>query len=219
VIQNFIGTTLKSNGYRVIQAFTGHEGVSLMLSYSPDLLLLDLGLPDAEGLEVLQLIRKQTLTPVIVVSARGQEREKVEALDHGADDYIVKPFGTSELIARIRTALRHSALLSDRGAPLNGKLTIGTLEIDLLRRHVTLNRNSVHLTPIEYKILTLLARNAGSVLTHEAIIREVWGGATDESHALRVNMANIRRKIEINPGTPQYIFTEVSVGYRMAESI
>jgi two-component system, OmpR family, KDP operon response regulator KdpE len=219
VIQNFISTILNSNGYKTIQAFTGQEGVSLMLSYTPDLIVLDLGLPDADGIEVLQIIRKQTLIPVIVVSARGQERDKVEALDHGADDYIVKPFGTSELMARIRTALRHYALLSDRDTPVNGKLSVGVLGIDLLRRHVTLNGSSVHLTPIEYKILALLARNAGRVLTHDAIIREVWGGATDESHALRVNMANIRRKIEINPGSPQYILTEVGVGYRMAEDI
>lgn len=219
VIQNFISAILNSNGYKAIPAHTGQEGVSLMLSYTPDMILLDLGLPDADGMEVLRLIRQQTLIPVIVVSARGQEQDKVAALDHGADDYMVKPFGTSELLARIRTALRHYALLSDRNVPINGKLSVGALEIDFFLRHVTLEGNTVHLTPIEYKILALLARNAGRVLTHDAIIHEVWGGATDEYHALRVNMANIRRKIEANPGTPQYILTEVGVGYRMAEDV
>jgi two-component system, OmpR family, KDP operon response regulator KdpE len=219
VIQNFIGTVLNANGYRVVRAATGHEGLSLMLSHIPDIILLDLGLPDLDGVEVLQSIRKQTHVPVIIVSARGHEQEKVDALDHGADDYVVKPFGTSELMARIRTALRHGIVSSDDSASVNGKLTFGMLEIDLFRRHVILNGESVHLTPIEYKILSLLAQNSGRVLTHDAIVREVWGGVTDESHALRVNMANIRRKIEINPGVPQYILTEVGVGYRMAESV
>lgn len=218
VIQNFIGTVLNSNGYRVVKAATGHEGLVLMLSHTPDVIMLDLGLPDLDGIEVLQSIRKHSRVPVIVVSARGREQEKVDALDHGADDYVVKPFGTSELMARIRSALRHSVLSADGNASGNGKLTFGTLEIDLFRRHVALGGENVHLTPIEYKILALLAQNAGRVLTHDAIVREVWGGLTDESHALRVNMANIRRKIEVNPGTPQYILTEVGVGYRMAES-
>ena len=219
VIQNFIGTILCSSGYRVVMAKSGREGLSLMLSHAPDVIVLDLGLPDLDGIEVLQSIRKQARTPVVVVSARGREQEKVEALDSGADDYIVKPFGTSELMARIRTALRHGMMSVGGGASADGKLLLGALEVDCIRRRVTLSGAGVHLTPIEYKILALLARNAGKVLTHDAIIREVWGGTTDESHTLRVNMANIRRKIEINPGAPQYILTEVGVGYRMVESV
>ena len=180
-------------------------------------MLLDLGLPDLDGLEVLKNVRMRSRVPVVVVSARGHEQEKVEALDLGADDYIVKPFGTSELMARIRTALRHSLAAPDGSAPADDILTIGKLEIDFARRRVSLDGQRIHLTPIEYKILALLAQNAGKVLTHDAIIRDVWGSFTDESHALRVNMANIRRKIESNPGSPQYILTEIGVGYRMVE--
>lgn len=219
VIQNFIATTLGSNGYRVVKAGSGQEGLSLILSHAPDVVLLDLGLPDIDGLQVLKSIRTQSRIPVVVVSARGHEHEKVEALDIGADDYIVKPFGTSELMARIRTALRHSLSAPDRGPSADGKLTIGALELDFAKRRITLDGQLIHLTPIEYKILALLAQNAGKVLTHDAIIREVWGSITDESHALRVNMANIRRKIESNPGSPQYILTEVGVGYRMVEGL
>jgi two-component system KDP operon response regulator KdpE len=217
VIQNFIATVLSSNGYRVVKAGSGQEGLSLILSHAPDVVLLDLGLPDLDGLEVLKSVRSRSRVPVVVVSARGHEQEKVEALDLGADDYIVKPFGTSELMARIRTALRHSQTAPDGSGAAAGKVTTGKLEIDFARRRVSMDSQAVHLTPIEYKILALLARNAGKVLTHDAIIREVWGGITDESHTLRVNMANIRRKIEGNPGSPQYILTEVGVGYRMAE--
>lgn len=217
VIQNFIATVLSSNGYRAVKAGSGREGLSLILSHSPDAVLLDLGLPDLDGLDVLKAVRTRSRVPVVVVSARGHEQEKVEALDLGADDYIVKPFGTSELMARIRTALRHSLAASDRNAHADEKLTIGQLEIDFSKRRVTLDGQMIHLTPIEYKILALLAQNSGKVLTHDSIIREVWGTFTDESHALRVNMANIRRKVEMNPGSPQYILTEVGVGYRMVE--
>lgn len=217
VIQNFIATALGSNGYRVVKAGSGLEGLSLILSHTPDVVLLDLGLPDVDGLQVLRSVRAQSRMPIVVVSAREHEQEKVEALDLGADDYIVKPFGTSELMARVRTALRHSLSASDRGPSADGKLMIGGLELDFARRRISLDGRIIHLTPIEYKILVLLAQNAGKVLTHDAIIREVWGSLTDESHTLRVNMANIRRKIETNPGAPQYILTEVGVGYRMVE--
>ena len=216
-IQNFIATVLGSNGYRVVKAGSGQEGLSLILSHAPDVVLLDLGLPDMDGLEVLKSVRTRSRVPVVVVSARGHEQEKVEALDLGADDYIVKPFGTSELMARIRTALRHSLTAPDGSTSAEDKLTVGKLEIDFTKRRVTLDGQTIHLTPIEYRILALLARNSGKVLTHDSIIREVWGSFTDESHALRVNMANIRRKIESNPGSPQYILTEVGVGYRMVE--
>lgn len=219
VIRNFIAAVLGSNGYRVVKAGSGQEGLSLILSHTPDVVLLDLGLPDVDGLQVLRSVRTRSRIPIVVVSARGHEQEKVEALDLGADDYIAKPFGTSELMARIRIALRHSLAAPDGGVPVDGKLMIGELELDFAKRRVSLGGQLIHLTPIEYKILALLAKNAGKVLTHDAIIRKVWGSLTDESHALRVNMANIRRKIEANPGSPQYVLTEVGVGYRMAEVV
>jgi len=156
---------------------------------------------------------------VIVVSARGHEREKVAALDFGADDYIVKPFGTSELLARIRTAMRHSPQSATAEALGDEVFIVGKLEIDYNKRVVYKDGEKVHLTPIEYKLLVLLSKNAGKVLTHDFIIREIWGVYTDESHTLRVNMANIRRKIEENPGVPQYILTEMGVGYRMVEEL
>lgn len=218
-ICNFITAILNSNGYRVAKSNTGKDGLSVAVSYNPDVILLDLGLPDIDGVEVLKSIRQWSKIPVVVVSARGHEREKVEVLDLGADDYIVKPFGTPELLARIRTALRHSP--QSMGGELNGaeKVTIGDLEIDFGKRMVLLDGNMVHLTPVEYKILALLSKNAGKVLTHDYIIKEIWGIYADNSHTLRVNMANIRRKIESNPGIPKYILTEMGVGYRMAEEI
>ena len=218
-ICNFITAILNSNGYRVAKSNTGKTGLSMAVSYNPDVILLDLGLPDMDGVEVLKGIREWGRIPVVVVSARGHEREKVEVLDLGADDYIVKPFGTSELLARIRTALRHSP--QSMGGESNGteKITIGDLEIDFGKRLVLLDGNIVHLTPVEYKILALLSKNAGKVLTHDYIIKEIWGAYADDSHTLRVNMANIRRKIESNPGFPKYILTEMGVGYRMAEEI
>ncbi|MBE6081163.1 response regulator transcription factor [Acidilutibacter cellobiosedens] len=218
-ICNFISAILNANGYQVTKVSTGKEGISMAASYSPDVILLDLGLPDIDGIEVLRNIRQWSKTPIVVVSARGYEREKVEALDLGADDYIVKPFGTSELLARIRTAIRHSP--KSTGGESNGmeKITIGELEIDYSKRRVSLSGRRVHLTPVEYKILSLLSRNAGKVLTHDYIMREVWGLYTNDSHTLRVNMANIRRKLEENPAEPKYILTEVGVGYRMVEEL
>ncbi len=218
-ICNFITAILISNDYQVVKASTGKEGLSMAVSCSPDVILLDLGLPDIDGVEVLRRIREWSKIPVVVVSARGHEREKVEALDLGADDYIVKPFGTSELLARIRTALRHSP--KSMGSKSNGmeKIAIGGLEIDYGKRTVFLSGEKIHLTPVEYKILTLLSKNAGKVLTHDYIMKEIWGLYVSDSHTLRVNMANIRRKIEANPGAPEYILTEVGVGYRMAEEL
>jgi len=216
-ICSFIAAILDSNGYQVVVARTGKEGLSLAASYSPDVILLDLGLPDIDGVEVLKGIRGWSKTPIIVVSARGHEREKVEALDLGADDYIVKPFGTSELLARIRTALRHSPKVMGGESQGIEKITIGELEIDYSRRRVSLAGEKVHLTPIEYKILVLLSKNAGKVLTHDYIMKEIWGLYVSDSHTLRVNMANLRRKIEANPGSPKYIVTEMGIGYRMVE--
>lgn len=218
-ICNFISAILTSNEYQVIRAATGKEAVSMAASHCPDLILLDLGLPDMDGIEVLRTIRQWTGIPVIVVSARGHEREKVEALDLGADDYITKPFGTSELLARIRTALRHSQKNINEGYPEKDKIIIGDLEINYVKRLVTLGEKEIHFTPIEYKIVMLLSQHIGKVLTHDFITKEVWGPYTNEIQALRVNMANIRRKLEVNPAEPKYIVTEVGVGYRMVEEL
>jgi two-component system KDP operon response regulator KdpE len=218
-ICNFLTAILNSNGYQVMISNTGKEGLSMVAAYSPDLVLLDLGLPDIEGTEILKKIREWSKIPIVIVSARGHEREKVEALDMGADDYIVKPFGTSELLARIRTSLRHSP--QSMGGDAHGveKITVGALEIDYEKRLVSLSGEAVHLTAVEYKILALLSKNAGKVLTHDFIMREVWGLYSGDSHTLRVNMANIRRKIEANSGEPIYILTEMGVGYRMVEGL
>jgi len=218
-ISNFISTILTSNGYHVIKAQTGKEAIALAASHSPDLILLDLGLPDIDGIEVLKKIRTWSSVPIIVVSARGHEREKVEALDLGADDYITKPFGTSELLARIRTEVRHSQKIRSDNNLETGKVTIGGLTIDLDKRIVKVDDREVHLTPIEYKIIVLLSKNIGKVLTHDYIIKEIWGPYVNENQALRVNMANIRRKIEANPAEPKYIVTEVGVGYRMVDEV
>jgi len=214
-ISNFISSMLAGGGYRFVKAASGQEAAAMAASHMPDLILLDLGLPDMDGIEVLKQMRLWSEVPVIIVSARGHEREKVEALDLGADDYITKPFGTHELLARIRTALRHSQRRTDNEAV--SAFSVGNLKVDYVRRLVWLGGRGVHLTPIEYKILVLLSLHAGKVLTHDFIIREVWGPYSGESQALRVNMANIRRKLETNPAAPRYILTEVGVGYRIAE--
>lgn len=216
-ISNFISAILSSNDYRHITVSRGKDAISMAASHCPDLILLDLGLPDIDGIEVLSTIRKWTGIPVIIVSARGQEGEKVEALDLGADDYITKPFGTSELLARIRTAIRHSQNVSGSQTDNAKKLKCGLLEIDYIKRLVSVAGEEIHLTPIEYKIIVLLSLNLGRVLTYDSMMKEIWGPYSNEREALRVNMANIRRKLEINPGEPKYIVTEVGVGYRMIE--
>jgi two-component system KDP operon response regulator KdpE len=218
-IANFITAVLKANDYKVIKTDKGKEAITMTASYSPDLMLLDLGLPDMDGIDVLKVIREWSTIPIIVVSARGHEREKVEALDLGADDYITKPFGTSELLARIRTGIRHSQKNSDENPSEIKKITVGELEIDYDKRLVSISGETVHLTPIEYKIIVLLSKHIGKVLTHDFIIKEVWGPYTNEIQALRVNMANIRRKLEVNPAEPKYIVTHVGVGYRMVEEL
>ncbi len=221
-ICTFISAILASNDFNVIKTAKGKEAVSMAASYCPDLILLDLGLPDMDGVEVLKSIRQWTGLPVIIVSARGHEREKVEALDLGADDYITKPFGTSELLARIRTALRHSQKRSDGGLSETDKIVVSELEIDYGKRLVSIAGRVIHLTPIEYKIIVLFSKYIGKVLTYDFMIKEIWGPYTTETYsseiqALRVNMANIRRKLEVNPAEPRYIVTEVGVGYRMVE--
>ncbi len=214
-ISNFIATTLKSNGYMVLLSSSGKEALSMIASHCPDVILLDLGLPDIDGLEILKQLRKWSSIPVIIVSARVNEEEKVEALDAGADDYITKPFGTSELLARIRTAMRHT---SQNNTIQNDKFSVKGLSIDFGKRLVIIDGKEIHLTQIEFKIVSLLAKSQGRVLTYDQIIAELWGPyAVKDNQILRVNMANIRRKLEKNPAEPQYIFTEVGVGYRMVD--
>ena len=216
-ISNFIATTLKANTYAPLVARSASEALSMIPSHCPDLILLDLGLPDMDGIEILKKIREWSSTPVIVVSARGEESDKVEALDLGADDYIAKPFGTSELLARIRTALRHS-MKNTSGTSTADIFRTKGLMIDFDKRLVSVDGKDVHLTQIEFKIVSLLAKSAGRVLTYDFIITELWGPyAVKDNQILRVNMANIRRKLEKNPASPEYIFTEVGVGYRMVD--
>ncbi len=218
-ISNFIQAVLTHNNYNVIKAEKGWDAIGLTTSHCPDLILLDLGLPDMDGIQVLKNIREWSDIPIIVVSARGHEREKVEALDLGADDYITKPFGTSELLARIRTAVRHSHKAKEDTHPEANRIIIGGLNIDFDKRIVKIDDKEIHLTPIEYKIIVLLSRNVGKVLTHDYIMKEIWGPYINENQTLRVNMANIRRKIETNPAEPKYIVTEIGVGYRMVDEI
>lgn len=218
-ISHFISTVLTGNGYRTIQTETGRETLSLISSHCPDVVLLDLGLPDIDGLEVLRSVRQWSSVPIIVVSARGYEREKVEALDLGADDYITKPFGTSELLARIRTAIRHTRTTGgSETIARSSRFTARGLTIDYDKYRVYIDGRDANLTQNEFKLVALLGRYAGRVLTYDYLIREIWGpNKAYDNQILRVNMANIRRKIEKNPGEPEYIFTEVGVGYRMIE--
>lgn len=219
-ISNFISTVLTANGYRSVIAASGKEALSLIASHCPDVVLLDLGLPDMDGEEIIRSLRSWSAVPVIVVSARGQERDKVAALDLGADDYITKPFGTSELLARIRTTLRHAAQRTDQPMLPGNCFHSGDFFIDFEKRRVTVGGQEIHLTQIEYKLVSLLSKYPGRVLTYDFLIKNIWGPhAPNDNQILRVNMANIRRKIEQDPGQPKYIITELGVGYRMAEEI
>lgn len=217
-ISTYLRTVLAANQFDVITAKTGQEAYSMVTSHCPDLLLLDLGLPDIDGMKLITAIRKWSQVPIIVVSARTHERDKVAALDAGADDYLTKPFGTSELLARIRTAIRHTRNAGQSSIRESGTLKVGAMTIDYDKRRVFVHGLDAKLTQNEYKIVSLLGRFAGRVLTYDYIMKELWGpSASSDNQILRVNMANIRRKIEVNPATPEYIFTEVGVGYRMAE--
>lgn len=218
-IAHFISTILSSNGYETIQARSGSEALSMVSSHCPDLVILDLGLPDMDGIEVLQSIRSWSSLPVVVVSARSHELDKVSALDLGADDYLTKPFGTAELLARVRTAIRHTRTTSSNSEiAQRGTYTVGELTIDYNKHQVLKNGKNVKLTLSEFRIVALLGKHAGKVLTYDYIIKELWGPrASGNNQILRVNMANIRRKIEDNPAEPAYLFTEVGVGYRLAE--
>ena len=218
-ISSFVSAVLQANGFDTMVARNGAEAIILITSHCPDLVLLDLGLPDMDGQGIIENVRGWANVPIIVVSARTRERDKVMALESGADDYITKPFGTSELLARIRTALRHVQLREGEQAQRQtGVFHTGDLEVDYDKRRVYVNGEDAHLTQNEYKIVALLSKYSGRVLTYDSIIKHIWGpNAKQGNQILRVNMANIRRKIEPSTAEPRYIMTEMGVGYRMAE--
>jgi two-component system, OmpR family, KDP operon response regulator KdpE len=211
-IRRFLRTSLSAHGYRVIEASCGKEAIALTTTERPELVLLDLGLPDMDGLEVIRRLREWSPVPIIVVSVRGQEAEKIAALDGGADDYVAKPFGMGELLARIRTALRHR-LQAEVEEPV---FHSAGLSVDLVRRVVTVDGREVKLTPKEYDLLRILVTHAGKVITHRHLLREVWGPTSVyETHYLRVYIGQLRQKLEPDPAQPQYILTEPGVGYRL----
>jgi two-component system KDP operon response regulator KdpE len=213
-IRRFLRATLSGQGYRLFEVATGADALVEVAQRQPDVVILDLGLPDMDGLEVIRRLREWSAVPVIVLSARGQERDKVTALDAGADDYVSKPFSASELLARIRVALRHTAGATHEGSEATFK--VGELQVDLLRRHVTVGAAEVRLTPIEYKLLSTLVHHAGKVVTHQQLLREVWGPShEDQAHYVRVYMAHLRHKLESEPARPRYLLTEPGVGYRL----
>jgi two-component system KDP operon response regulator KdpE len=213
-IRRFLRATLTANGYQLLEATTAQEGLVQAATRQPEIVILDLGLPDLDGLEVTRRLREWTTMPIIVLSARGQESDKVTALDAGADDYLTKPFSVGELLARLRVALRHAVRTSQEpGEPI---FTVDDLRVDLARRQVYIAEQQVHLTPIEYKLLTTLVRYAGRVVTHRQLLQEGWGpGHTEASHYLRVYMGQLRHKLEADPARPRYLVTEPGVGYRL----
>lgn len=219
-ISTFLKTSASAAGYDVIETKTGTDALHLIASQCPDCILLDLGLPDMDGNQIIRSVRTWTQTPIIVVSARSMEEDKAAALDEGADDYITKPFGAIELLARIRAALRHTRTMAERDEiGLTDCYHVGELEIDYKKMRVFVDGIDAHLTPNEYKIVALLGKHAGRVLTYRTMLRELWGpAASQDNKILRVHMASIRRKIEPNPNEPRYIITEVGVGYRMTEN-
>ncbi|MDF9392277.1 MULTISPECIES: response regulator [Methylococcus] len=213
-MRRFLRTSLRSHGFQVFEADTGSRGIIEAGLRRPEVVILDLGLPDMDGVEVVKALREWTLQPIIVLSARSTEEHKIEALDAGADDYLTKPFGIGELIARIRVALRHSAAGAANSA--NDGYASGGLRIDLLRRTVTVGEREIRLTPTEYRLLAALARHAGKVLTHRQLLVEVWGPShVEDSHYLRIYMSQLRRKLEADPARPEYLLTESGVGYRL----
>jgi two-component system KDP operon response regulator KdpE len=212
-IQKFLRLTLGSQNYRVVEAETGKAGLVQAATCQADLVILDLGLPDMDGVELTRQLRQWSTVPIIIVSARGKEQDKIVALDAGADDYLTKPFGVGELLARVRVALRRKATEAAGEAVFEA----GGLKVDLLRRQVSVGEKEVHLTPNEYRLLTTLVKNAGKVMTHHQLLREVWGpGTTQESHYLRVYMNQLRQKLEPEPARPRFLLTEPGVGYRLA---
>ena len=215
-MRKFVRLALESQGHRVIECETGRDGLQQAAAHTPDVILLDLGLPDMDGLEVTRRLREWTATPIIVISARGLEQQKVDALDAGADDYLTKPFGNAELMARLRVALRHASRSSRD--PTSSVVAIGDLKIDLAKRLVFVGDREVHLTPTEYKLLATLMNHAGRVMTHKQLLDQVWGpGHAHQMQYLRVYMTQLRQKLEKNPARPKYLLTEPGVGYRVKE--
>ncbi|MBA4348316.1 MAG: DNA-binding response regulator [Clostridiales bacterium] len=218
-ISGFISAALTANGYDVEKAVNGKEALMLIASHCPDAVVLDLGLPDIDGQKIISSVREWSSVPILVVSARTHERDKISAFDRGADDYITKPFFTGELLARIKTALRHAKAreTSQSSAP-KPRYRLRLLTVDYEKHRVFFGSDDVHLTQMEYRIVELLSKNAGRVMTYDTIMQQIWGPAATQDHqVLRVNMANIRRKLETNPASPEYIKTEIGVGYWMAE--
>ena len=215
-LQRFLRASLGAHGFQVLEATTLGEARVAASTHNPEIVLLDLGLPDGDGIELVRWIREWSAVPILVVSARGREDHKVEALDAGADDYLTKPFGVPELLARMRVALRHTASVA---SPVEAVVDLGGLRIDLQRRLVLRDDREVRLTPTEYRVLALLARNAGKVLTHRHILKEVWGPQhLEHTHYVRVYLAELRRKIEDDASRPRWLLTEAGVGYRLRGS-
>ena len=213
-MRRFLRITLQSHGYRLAEAATGQEGIMEAATRNPDVVLLDLGLPDLDGIEVIIRLREWSEVPVIVLSAREQEEDRIKALDAGADDYLTKPFGAGELLARIRVALRHKAL--QQGDQEESTFVLDNLRVDLAKREVFLNDREVHLTPIEYRLLTMLIKHAGKVVTHSQLLKEVWGPPyANQTQYLRVYMAQLRHKLEADPARPRFLTNEPGVGYRL----
>ena len=213
-VRTLITTTLKANGYRFIEALTGEEAILQATSHNPDVILLDLGLPDMDGVEIIRKVRSWSNVPIIVISARSEDSDKIGALDSGADDYLTKPFSVEELLARLRVTQRRLAMLGAEHA--DTVFVNGSLRIDYAAGCAYLDENELHLTPIEYRLLCLLAQNVGKVLTHTYITQKIWGNSWENDIAsLRVFMATLRKKLESAPDSPQYIQTHIGVGYRM----
>ena len=214
-MRRFLRAALRANEYRVVEAASAKEGLAQAAGRNPDVVLLDLGLPDGDGIEVAREIRRTSPTPIIVLSARGRDHDKVTALDTGADDYLTKPFGVPELLARIRVALRHSSGSDENGPTFQ----FGELRVDLARRQVFRSTEEVHLTPMEYKLLAALIRHSGRVITHRQLLHEVWGANyVDQTQYLRVYMSQLRHKLERDPTRPRLLTTEPAVGYRLREA-
>jgi len=212
-MRRFLRVSLTGHGFRLIECETGSDGLTQAATHNPDAILLDLGLPDMDGIEVTRRLREWTRTPIIVLSARGQEQDKIAALDAGADDYLTKPFGMGELLARIRVALRHKDVVGEAGEPV---FAVGDLHVDLSRREVRVGGEEVRLTPTEYNLLAMLVRNAGKVVTHRQLLKEAWGPThTSQTHYVRIFMSQLRHKIEKDPARPRYLITELGVGYRL----
>jgi two-component system, OmpR family, KDP operon response regulator KdpE len=217
-IRTFLRAAMSSGPYRLVEATTGKEGLNMAAVQAPDAIILDLGLPDLDGIEVIRRVREWSALPIVILSARGDERDKVAALDAGADDYLTKPFGVPELLARIRAVLRRASALQGAEGADAAVYAVGELQVDLANRRVMRAGTELHLTPLEYRLLAILVRHAGRVLTHRYLLKEVWGPAhVDQTAYLRVFMASLRRKIEADPARPRYLKTEQGVGYRMAD--